>query len=336
MAADDPSRSDADARRARLLEEFVARLAPRAPSEAERVDRATAALFRALVPAGVDALLLKGPALEQALYRAGERRSYVDVDVLVAPTDRAKARRTLSELGYFDAHEPLGIDDVGRVVHAETWLGGPAADYQGTLIELHLWLAGATADPQEVWDALSAGRESVDVDGVRVPCPGRPGLAMGLALHAAQHGPTYAKGLAELVLGLERWPPDVWEAAAELAVRTGAVQAFAAGLRLVPEGADEARALGLPGTERADWEIRNAQARPRGTFHLRAFTEAERVNTRLAVLRRSLFPKRAWIVRQYRWARRGGWRVPVAYAMHVARAPLWALRAWRFTRRPPS
>jgi hypothetical protein len=60
---------------------------------------------------------------------------------------------------------------------------------------------------------------------------------MGLALHAAQHGPKYVKGLAELALGLERWPTEVWEAAAQLAARTGAMEAFAAGLRLVPEGA---------------------------------------------------------------------------------------------------
>src|SRR4051794_41072328 len=331
MSADDPS--GADARRTRLLDEFVARLAPCAPKETERLERAAAAVFRALDSAGVDALLLRGPALEQALYRPGEWRSYVDVDVLVAPADRAAARRTLSQLGYFDAHEPLGIDDVGGVVHAEAWLAGAGADYQGTLVELHLWLPGATADPRDAWDALSGSRGWAEVDGLRVPCLDHPGLAICLALHVAQHGPTYGKGLGELVLGLERWPSDVWKAAAELAARTGAAGAFAAGLRLVPEGVDRARVLGLPATERADWEIRNAGARPRGTFHLRAFLEADGARARLSVLRRSLVPKRAWLLTQHPWARRGGWCIPVAYALHVVRAPLWALRAWRFRRR---
>ena len=76
--------------------------------------KATAEVFRALQRAGVDALLLKGPALEQALYHAGEQRSYSDVDVLVAPGDRAAARRLLSSLGYLEAPE-RGIDDVGGV-----------------------------------------------------------------------------------------------------------------------------------------------------------------------------------------------------------------------------
>jgi hypothetical protein len=116
---------------------------------------------------------------------------------------------------------------------------------------------------------------------------------------------------------------------------TGAMEAFAAGLRLVPEGADLARALDLPATDRVDWEIRNSSLRPRGTFHLRAFVNAGGVGAGLAVLRRSLFPKRAWIVTEHPWAYRGGWRVLAAYALHIAYAPLWALRAWRFSRRSP-
>src|SRR3954447_2277174 len=104
MAADDPSRSDADARRARLVDDFVARLAPSASNETERLDRATARLFPALERARAGAPLLKGPALAHAPCRAGERRAYVDVDVLVAPADRATARRVLAGLGYFDAH----------------------------------------------------------------------------------------------------------------------------------------------------------------------------------------------------------------------------------------
>lgn len=335
MALRDDGGSGHDARRTRLLDEFVARIAPAPPEGTGRLDRAAARLFRRLELAGVDALLLKGPAIEQALYRAGERRSYVDVDVLVAPMDRQAARSTLLELGYFDAHEPLGIDDVGGVVHEEAWLCGPGGDDEGTLVELHLWLPGAAADPREVWDVLSEGRGWVEVDGVRVPCLGRPGLAMGLALHAAQHGPRYAKGLAELELGLERWPSKVWQEAAELAARTGAVETFAAGLRLIPDGVRAARALNLPASDRIDWEIRNACARPRGVFHLRAFVEAEGATARLSVLRRALFPKRPWIVTEHGWARQGGWRVPMAYALHLMRAPLWALRAWRFRRREP-
>lgn len=335
VAHADDSRCDADRGRTRRLEEFVARLVRDVPAGTERLDRAAAQLFAAFDRNGVDALLLKGPALEQALYRAGERRSYVDVDVLVAPAQRALARLTLSELGYVDADQPLGIDDVGGVVHEETWLGGPAADNQGVVIELHLWLAGATADPQKTWKTLSANRGWTDTGGARLPSLGSSALAMGLATHAAQHGPSYTKGLAELSLGLEVWPLEVWAAAASLAVATGSVEAFAAGLRLVPEGARMAATLGLPASHRTDWEIRNAGARPRGAFHVRAFTDAGGWGARLSLLRRALFPKRAWIMTEHAWARGGGWRLLPAYALHLVRAPLWALRAWRFQRRSP-
>lgn len=318
-----------------MLQEFVARMLPEGPGQTERLDRAAAQLFEAFERNGVDGLLLKGPAIEQAIYRAGERRAYVDVDVLVPPAQRVAARATLSELGYIDADRPLGIDDVGRVVHEESWLGGVGAGNEGVVIELHLWLAGSTAEPQRTWDALSADRGWTDAGGVRLPSLGQPALAMGLATHAAQHGPSYTKGLAELSLGLEVWAPEVWEQASRLAATTGSMDAFAAGLRLVREGARMASTLALPDSDRTDWEIRNAGARPRGTFHVRAFAEAGGWGARLELLRRALFPKPAWVMTEHAWARRGGWRLVPAYALHLARAPVWALRAWHFQRRSP-
>jgi hypothetical protein len=45
-----------------------------------------------------------------------------------------------------------------------------------------------------------------------------------------------------------------------------------------------------------------------------------------------LLPQRAWVMHQYPWARRGGWRVLAAYGVHLAKAPAWAVRAWRFRR----
>ena len=48
---------------------------------------------------------------------------------------------------------------------------------------------------------------------------------MHLAIHAAQHGPSYAKEeLHELALGLERWPFEVWQRAAALAREVDAAE----------------------------------------------------------------------------------------------------------------
>ena len=159
------------------------------------------------------------------------------------------------------------------------------------------------------------------------------GQAMHLAMHAAQHGAAYDRQLDELALALERWPQDVWDAAAALASEIGASRTFAAGLRLLEVGVAEATRLQLPSTDEEDWTIRNRAARPRGTFHLGALADASGTVERLGILRRALLPNRAWVVHQYPAAEDSTLRLVGAYARHLARAPAWAARAWWFRRR---
>lgn len=305
------------------------------------LDAAAAEVFAAFSIAGVDALLLKGPALATTLYRAGEQRTYSDVDVLVAPRHLPRARQVLIELEYTNARERSGIDDVGRVVHEESWLGrGPRADSRGApawertvVIELHLWLPGATSEPQGVWRVLATHQTDIELAGSRVPILDNAGLALHLATHAAQHGAGIPKGLRELELGLERWPRHVWMGAVRLAAAIGATEWMAAGLRLVPAGQALAQDLRLPRNERLEWEIEHAGSRPRGTFHMQALSETQGALERVRVIRRALLPSPKWLVSQHVWARGSASRIAAAYAVHLLCAPLWALRAWHFRRR---
>ena len=159
------------------------------------------------------------------------------------------------------------------------------------------------------------------------------GLALHLATHAAQHGPDDLKAIGDLTRGLERWPLTAWRAAASLATELEATRNFAAGLRLVPNGADVADELGLPPTDELDWAIRHRDLRPRGTFHFQALARARGARARADVLRRSLLPSREWIAWEYPWAHRSRARLVAAYGAHLLRAPLWAARAWRYRSR---
>lgn len=313
------------------LEEF----AKRARDIRLRTDLDVAAVeaLDAFAAAGVDALLLKGPALARLLYTAGEHRGYSDVDLLVAPGDLPAARRALANLGYTNASEPLGIDDVGGVVHAEAWVARGHSARDGIVIDLHWRMAGSEAPAHVAWDALRARRVFIDIDGRRTPVLDPVGLAMHVATHAAQHGTLHPQGLKDLALGLERWPERVWREAAALAQEIHAAARFAAGLRSVPAGAALARELELPATDQLQWSVIHAADRPRGTFHLQALAEARGLFARAEVLRRSLLPPRKWIVWQHPWARRGGVRLVAAYGLHLMRAPAWSARAWRFRRR---
>lgn len=282
-------------------------------------------LAERLEQTGVDWLLLKGAALAQLLYDPGEHRGYLDIDVLVAPASLALVRRTLADLGYENRSEQTGIDNVLGAVHAEVWMRSGDA-----VVDLHWQLPGCGADPQTTWDVLYAGRTAIELGGRSIAVPGRKGLAMHLAMHAAAHGPSGGMALGDLSRGLERWPLDLWAAAARLAVTLDAAPTFAAGLRLLPRGADMARALGLEPTPRMSWTILHADLRPRGTFHLRALMTAGNPRAYASILRRSLLPRSVWIAREFPWARRGRLAMTVGYAAHLLRAPLWALRAARY------
>jgi hypothetical protein len=324
--------SDPDVRRRPELDEFVERV--RGLSSQALLDAAAVEALDALAAAGVDALLLKGPALARALYAPSEHRGYSDVDLLASPADLPEARRALTGLGYKHAEEVLGIDDVGEILHSETWSRRVEAGPGGPLlIDLHWRLHGCGAPAEVAWEVLAPRRASIELNGREAAVLDREGLALHIATHAAQHGPGDLKAIADLTRGLERWPLEIWRAAASLAADLEATPAFAAGLRLVPIGVERSDELGLPPTDELDWAIRHRELRPRGTFHLDAFTRARGARARVDVLRRSLLPNRRWIAWQYPWAAGSRARLVAAYGAHLLRTPAWAVRAWRYRRK---
>src|SRR3954451_13602811 len=283
------------------LQSFVAGLPLAGGADSSRIlEPVAGSLFDAFAADGVEALLLKGAALAQLLYEPGEHRAYVDLDVLVGPAHLAQANDLLKRLGYRNTAERLGIEDVGRVVHADTWLSPLGA--RAHEIDVHRWLPGAQAAAEAAWGLLWSRRTQITVAGRSVPVLGLEGQALQLATHAAQHGPSYFKGISELSLGLERWPPEVWRDAAALASALLALDAFAAGLRLLPEGSQLAAQLGLPDAAALDWELRHLRQRPRGAFHADAFGSAGTLRERLGLARLALLPNRRWVEIEYHWA----------------------------------
>jgi len=313
------------------LDEFLARA--RELSRRDELDLAALEALGELRSRGVDALLLKGPVLAQRLYAEGETRGYWDIDLLVSPRDLPAAEAALRALRYRKGNEVLGIDDVGGVKHGEVWARQGANHGGPIIIDLHWRLSRCEATGEVVWEALARNRGAIELQGHSVAVPGQEGLALHLAIHATQGGPEDTKAMADLRRGIERWPLDAWRGAARLAAEVHGEAPFAAGLRLIPEGAELAERLELQPTPELDWEIRNRETRPRGTFHVEAWSSARGVRAKLSVVRRSLFPTARWIRKQFPWADRRPWLIPVAYARHILRGPLWAARAMRFRRR---
>ncbi len=279
-------------------------------------------------------LLLKGAALARTLYRSDETRGYFDIDLLVSPDAVGAAGRVLHGLGYRNVTALQGVEGVAGSVHAEMW-SALLPDFGNLTVDLHWRLDGCEVQAETAWSVLDAEHAIIELAGRDVRTLSRPGLALHLALHAAQHGREDLKAIADLSRGIERWPPEIWGRAAGLARELAATEAFGAGLRLVPEGELIARQLGLPSGAGVLWELEHRGTRPRGTFHLRAFSEAHSWRERLTLLRRSLVPTRAWIVWEHPDAATSPLRLIAAYGRHLVRAPGWAVRAWLFSRRRP-
>jgi hypothetical protein len=213
------------------------------------VDTTAARLVRTLKTEGVPSVLLRGPAVARWLYDNELSRPYADVDLLV-PDDRfPEAQRLLIGLDFTES--PLEARFArGRPAHAETW----ARDADGATVDLHRTLIGIGAAPAIFWTTISSEAEPMTVGGEEISVPSVPARALLVALHAAQHGPSWDQPLEDLSRALQRVPPDTWRQATVLAERLEATAALASGLRLLPAGESLAATLGLPtgqGVDRA-------------------------------------------------------------------------------------
>src|ERR1700722_12004432 len=189
------------------------------------IDRLILQIDAALADAGIEHVLLKGPAIAGWLYSEQEVRSYGDGDFLIPHTRWENATGLLERLGFRDGWAEVAHPNLeGFASHP--WVR------ETDNIDLHATLAGIEVDFARAWSGLSRDTVEVPVGGRPVRALGEPARALHLALHAAHHHE--GKPMHDLERGIGRLPRGVWEAAATLAAELEATAAFATGLRLVP------------------------------------------------------------------------------------------------------
>jgi hypothetical protein len=271
------------------------------------LDAALEELVQAFEADGVYPLLLKGPAFARWLYDDPSERTYIDLDLLVAPAELEAARQTLVGRGF----QPLTQRaHPHQREHHETW----GRRRPPAVIELHHTIFLLGAPPGLVWERFVADAQTLMVGAARVRAPGPDASALLVALHALLHGVGMPKPLLDLERALARGEPASWQRAAALARELGAEDAFAAGLRLVPEGRRLAAELGLPELSSPRALRLLAETRePAVAIERLVTTGGFRARARVIVL--TLVPGPRFMRARYRLARRSRRGLACAYLL---------------------
>jgi hypothetical protein len=278
------------------------------------IDAVTAQVVTALGRAGIESILLRGPAIARWLYAEGESRAYRDVDLLVEPEKRMQAEAVLAGLGL--VHRQAGFAPGESVEHASEWIFRRPF----VVVDLHHGIEGVRAESAELWTVLAADCHTIEVAGVAADAPGAPALALIITLHAAHHGVHGGKHLEELRRAVERAGLETWRQALQLAESLEAVPSFAAGLSLLPEGAALAEHLRLPVVGDRETALRAAGAHSTAIGFAR-LAATPGLRAKMVLVARKLVPTPAFMRHWSRLARRGRLGLALAYLWR----PLWLL-----------
>ncbi len=282
------------------------------------VDHWTVRTIEALRGAGVDPVLLKGPAVADWLWPGNRSaRTYDDADLLVSPTDLVATRATLVGLAFERVSPPVEELDGRRRRHAETWVRW--RDHAA--VDLHQVLHGLEhLEPATVWTVVQREPDQLRVAGATVAVPSATVRTLHVVLHLQPKDEPGTKAWRDLERALEVVPDETWRRAADLARELEVADAVGALLSLVPGGAERAAAVGLP-TAPPAWLVRH---------HRRHASALERAALRLGTARpadlprlvlRLVAPPRTAMVVTFPVARRGRLGLAAAHLQRWTRLP---------------
>ena len=187
------------------------------------------AVADALDGAGIGWMLWKGPALAMAVWGEPALRHFSDLDIVVAPSDRDRARVALETAG-FRARGGLSSAQE-RAIHGGT-AAFPLERGGEKLVELHWRFAGRQYPASaEVGDVLSRS-ETVSIAGRTVRMPGGADALLLLAVHATKHGWSQAEEVLSFARLAARAPQALADAC-DRAGREGVLVAMRLAIRLV-------------------------------------------------------------------------------------------------------
>jgi hypothetical protein len=196
-------------------------------------------------------------------------------------------------------------------------------------------LQGVGVDAQTAWLSLSGATETINVGGYPAWVLDAPASALYVTLHACHHGKAFGKALSHVERALRAVDESDWIEATSLAERLQATDAFATGLRLLPEGAELAARLSLEHGRSVN-AVLHANTPPPIALGLEQLASTASLRKRIAIIAGKTFPPPGLV--RYWWPPAGRNRTMLVIA-YLYR-PVWLLRhaprgfrAWRSAKR---
>jgi hypothetical protein len=205
-------------------------------------------ILGSLEAAGAPGVIWKGPALAYTLYPSPELRTFSDLDIILRPEDRHRARNVLNERGYRASSESFLNEDelFGKGSHDAT-LWNPETRIS---VDLHWGLVPRYRAPVADFRLLWSRSTKFTVLGseLRVLEPGIHLLA--LCAHGAKHGPfpwPALKWITDVEAYLRTYPPEWWGPVLQQARKEGCLRMLLLGLALAEDvlGAPLPRAVSV-------------------------------------------------------------------------------------------
>ena len=290
------------------------------------LDQLAAEVAGALAAEGIASLVLKGPVLAEWLY-PGEVRPYGDSDLLIAPADWKRAIAVLERLGFEEYRDPTIHPPLPSAAATEFLRGRDNLD-------LHQTLPGLEGDPSVIAASLRARAERQVIGGAELRVPDRVALLLNVGLHAAHHGK--GKVVEDLRRAIAQADEHMWRAALGLAREFDGVPAFASGLRLVPEGVEIARQLGIVEVRSTRHELRRQGIQTAEGLDA-LLSPGLGARRRMAIVVSEFAPPAAFMRRWTRLARHGPVGLLAAYVWRaiwlLLHLPIALYARWRVRRR---
>ncbi len=190
--------------------EFLRREYAAALLEGNREKEEVLQVLQALAEVRVEAVLLKGADLRLRLYRDWAVRPMVDIDLLVAPEEFARAREALVRLGYRSRHPRPRRNFFERFEHEEL-LAPPTGGLKG--VDLHREIRAVAGFYRLPFSFCREETLKVPFRGAALRVLRPEMLLVHLCLHAFDDRYVYGTGddprqLLDIGLALRRFPPD--------------------------------------------------------------------------------------------------------------------------------